>query len=142
MTKEELEKEAEEYRLNLITKLRPKLQEGCNCKELVDIEKAYLAGAEPREKRIAVLEKENAGLQEKLESSEETRDYWKESAFDWRHRFFAKRSTKQLVKKSEQLARAEKIIRNCLRLWNVVMTEETVKALIAEAEQFLREVSE
>lgn len=74
MTKEELKKEAEEYRLNLIAKLRPKLQEGCNCKELVDIEKAYLAGAEPREKRIAVLEKENAGLREKLTAIRNAKD--------------------------------------------------------------------
>lgn len=58
MTKEELEKEAKEYRLSLVAKLRPKLQEGCNCKELVDIEKAYLAGAEPREKRIEELEQQ------------------------------------------------------------------------------------
>ena len=40
---------------------------------------------------------------------------------------------------NKQLTKAKKIIRNCLNLWNNVMTEETVKALIKEAEQFIRE---
>ena len=39
-----------------------------------------------------------------------------------------------------KLTKAKKIIRNCLNLWNNVMTEETVKALIKEAEQFISEV--
>lgn len=38
-----------------------------------------------------------------------------------------------------QLTKAKKIIRNCLNLWNNVMTEETVRALIKEAEQFIKE---
>lgn len=146
MTKEELEKEAEEYRLSLITKLRPKLQEGCNCKELTDIEKAYLAGAEPREKHIAILEKENAELKEKLESSEKVRDYWKESAFDWRHKFFEKRSTKRLVKKSKQLAKAneklikaKKMISNLLYVYQLGKNELAIARIRAEAEQFLKE---
>ena len=40
---------------------------------------------------------------------------------------------------NKQLTKAKKIIRNCLNLWNNVMTEETVRALIKEAEQFIRE---
>lgn len=40
------EKEAEEYRLNLLSELREKIQKGYNCKELVDIEMAYQKGAE------------------------------------------------------------------------------------------------
>ena len=39
-----------------------------------------------------------------------------------------------------ELTKAKKIIRNCLNLWNNVMTEETVRALIKEAEQFIKEV--
>ena len=39
-----------------------------------------------------------------------------------------------------ELIKAKKIIRNCLNLWNNVMTEETVRALIKEAEQFIKEV--
>lgn len=37
-----------------------------------------------------------------------------------------------------KLTKAKKIIKTSLRLWNGVMTEDTVKALIAEAEQFLK----
>ena len=37
------------------------------------------------------------------------------------------------------LTKAKKIIKALLRLWNDVMTEETVRALITEAEQFLSE---
>ena len=40
---------------------------------------------------------------------------------------------------SDNLTKAKEIIKALLRLWNDVMTEETVKALIAEAEQFLQE---
>ena len=43
-------------------------------------------------------------------------------------------------KLEEQLTKAKKIIKALLRLWNDVMTEETVKVLVAEAEQFLSEV--
>ena len=40
------EKDAEEYRLNLVSELREKIQNGCNCKELIDIELAFQKGAE------------------------------------------------------------------------------------------------
>ena len=40
------EKDAEEYRLNLVSELREKIQNGCNCKELIDIEMAFQKGAE------------------------------------------------------------------------------------------------
>ncbi len=40
------EKEAEEYRLNLVSELREKIQKGYNCKELTDIELAFQKGAE------------------------------------------------------------------------------------------------
>lgn len=46
---------------------------------------------------------------------------------------------KQRGETAIQLTKAKKIIRNCLNLWNNVMTEETVRALIKEAEQFLKE---
>lgn len=39
-----------------------------------------------------------------------------------------------------KLDKAVLIIKNLLHLWNDVMTEETVKALVAEAEQFLKGV--
>ena len=48
----------------------------------------------------------------------------------------------EIEKRDKQLNKATKIIKALLRLWNDVMTEETVKALVAEAEQFLKEVGE
>ena len=39
----------------------------------------------------------------------------------------------------EQLANAVLIIKNLLHLWEDVMTEDTVKAMIDEAKQFLKE---
>ena len=39
-----------------------------------------------------------------------------------------------------ELTKAKKIIRNFLNLWNNVMTVETVRALLKEAKQFIKEV--
>jgi len=46
---------------------------------------------------------------------------------------------KRIEQLEKQLTKAKEIIRALLRLWNDVMTEETVEALVAEAEQFLKE---
>lgn len=40
------EKDSKEYRANLVSKLRDKIQNGYNCKELSDIELAFQKGAE------------------------------------------------------------------------------------------------
>ena len=61
MTKEELEKEAEEIYLKTDKEFMDCQDEG----EIFNL--GYLAGAEPREKRIEDLEKENAELKEALE---------------------------------------------------------------------------
>jgi uncharacterized coiled-coil protein SlyX len=67
MTKEELEKEAEKWLREYL--LCYNCEKKCNrtdsnsyCEE--QVLKSYLAGAEPREKRITDLEKENAELKE------------------------------------------------------------------------------
>jgi hypothetical protein len=57
MTKEELEKEAEAY--------TDKLLEDWELYDPEALQEAYVAGAEPREKRIAELEKENKELKTK-----------------------------------------------------------------------------
>ena len=88
------------------------------------------------EKRIAELEKENAELKEKLEESEKLRDFWKESSFDWRHKFFEKGSTKRLVKKSKQLTKAKEIIEAMLIYQEGFSHMGELKQ---EAEQFLKE---
>lgn len=48
----------------------------------------------------------------------------------------------QKVIAETNLVKAKKIIRTLLRLCDDVMTEDTVKALKAEAEQFLEEIKE
>lgn len=70
MTKEELEKEAAEFEESNTVYQAAKREDGTDyakkvCK--VTIKEAYLAGAEPREKRIAELEKENAKLKAQIE---------------------------------------------------------------------------
>ena len=82
---------------------------------------------QPLEKRIAELEKENAELKGEADN---ILDNWCRGDDPCPH----------LKKRDEQLIKAKKIIRNCLNLWNNVMTEETVRALIKEAEQFIKEV--
>lgn len=71
MTKEKLEKEAEDYADNQI---------GCGdgYYEWTDVEEAYLAGAEPREKQIEIdaeqiraLQKQNGELTDKVKELEE-----------------------------------------------------------------------
>lgn len=60
MTKEELKQEAEEWVQN-------NNYSYSNCPNIEKkLKQAYLAGAEPREKRIAELEKENAELKNKV----------------------------------------------------------------------------
>lgn len=60
MTKEELEKEAEEF-----TDTKKSFwRQGRTC--IGSVKQAYIAGAEPREKRIAELEEENAELKAKV----------------------------------------------------------------------------
>lgn len=61
MTKEELEKEAKEY-----------VTSPNNNDYTIE---AYIAGAEPREKRIAELEKENAELKAQVEKMKSDYEY-------------------------------------------------------------------
>ena len=109
MTKEELEKEAREY-----------LAEHSEYSEVfgqtfvaVDTLTAMVDFAEQETKE---LEKENAELKTNFKIA-------KDNEYEYQ----------------SLLTKAKKIIKTLLRLWNDVMTEETVKALIAEAEQFLKE---
>lgn len=90
---------------------------------------AYLVSEpfeEPREKRIAELEQENAELKDKNRALES----------------YADLADAKVDEVKTQLFKAKKIIKTLLRLWNDVMTEDTVKALIAEAEHFLKEDEE
>ena len=104
-----------------------------------------------KEKRIEELVKENAELKadndarkfamamsEKVEKqlreeNSKLKDEWQEQVQKATDEGYAR--TLQTM----QLTKAKKIIKALLRLWNDVMTEETVKALVTEAEQFLKE---
>lgn len=66
ITKEELEKEAEEYADKFW---------GASPSMMKALAEAYIKGVESREKLITRLEKENAELKEKLEDAEKVRDY-------------------------------------------------------------------
>ena len=96
---------------------------------------------------IAELEKENAELKEKLEVSEQLRDYWKSSFFDWRHKCTRRKSFKVAVKAQKQLTKAKEIIKDYMTIVKGThiticsVSEENrtinVLKLNEEAEQFL-----
>ncbi len=57
------------------------------------------------------------GLQEQIEAKniqikelEEQKLYWKDSSFDWRHKFFKKDLVKRLVAKDKRLTKAKEIL--------------------------------
>ena len=83
----------------------------------------FQKGAEPREKRITALEQENTELKN-------------------HHENVCKNLTDTHRNIREQFANAVLIIKNLLHLWEDVMTEDTVKAMIAEAKQFLKETGQ
>jgi len=131
MTKEELKQEAEGYvceRNPLVTKkwfidAFKKYDKGEKVKYLKDCEiaeyKAYLASAEPREKRIAELEKENAEL----------RKEWQEQVQKATDEGYAR--TLQTI----QLTKAKEIIHKVCYEYGIYD-----KDLMEEAKQFLKEV--
>ena len=99
--------------------LKEKLKE--ELKTIADKDLSFVA-------RFDALEKENAELKSE---NQKWKDEWQEKVQEATDEGYAR--TLQTI----QLTKAKKIIKALLRLWNDVMTEETVKALIAEAEQFL-----
>jgi hypothetical protein len=112
MTKEELEKEAEEYAIN---------QWEGNLPWSV-IQKSYYDGALPREKRIAELEKENAELKKQLE-----------------HRNCVDCSNHG---SNIKLLKAKEIIKNLLFLHNDKFGSTRLEwrcNVVTEAEQFIKE---
>ena len=128
----ELEKEAEEY-ADMFWGASPSMMKA--------LAEAYIKGAESQEKWITKLEKENAELKEKLENTEKTRDYWKDSSFDWRHKCTSKKPFKAAVKAQKQLAKAKELIEELMSSLSVVgECEEEECELLNRAEQFLSEV--
>ena len=109
------------------TELKEKISFLLSCKNCPENKRGWICAKEYEDKCLAQkiefikeLEKENAELQEQCSILADSN---------------VCSSTCSETKK--QLTKAKKIIRNCLNLWNNVMTEETIRAFIKEAEQFL-----
>ena len=102
-------------------------------------EDGYLAAAEPREKQIEQLEKENAELKEKLEDTEKTRDYWKNSSFDWRHKCTSRKPFKAAVQAQKQLSKAKELIED---MYDQIPSSHSdyYKDVMERARQFLKEL--
>lgn len=111
MTKEELEKEAEEY---------TEKHWGASLSVIRVLKQTYLAVAEPREKRIAELEKENANLRVSLESTRCA-------------------GIELLSDKRKQLAKAKEIIKKYLAIGVGGKITQNYLDVTKEAEQFLKE---
>ena len=113
MTKEELKQEAEEF----TDSKKSFWRQGRTC--IDSVKQAYIAGAEPREKQIAELEKENAELKEKLE-----------------HRNCVDCSNHG---SNVKLLRAKELLRQCAKYH---FHPEVTEYPFDEIEAFLKEVSE
>lgn len=90
-----------------------------------------------------VVAEENTELKEQISTKDilikelqEQKAYWKESSFDWRHKFFKKGSTKRLVQKDKQLTKAKEL----LQLFICTDGIEDFIEVRDKAEQFLSEV--
>lgn len=127
MTKDELKKEATEYALEWGDKTDGTY--AC-CRD------GYLAGAEPREKRIAELEKENAELKA-------IADFQTSSNMD---RYFQLKRSKEQLTKAKDIIRDYKIVVEGDHTTVCSVPEENrcinVLKLNEQAEQYLKEVSE
>lgn len=119
---EELEKEAEGIYMKTDKEFMYCQDEG----EIFNL--GYLAGAEPREKRIAELEKENAGLKARLNAIN----------------LLTPELQKASKLKKQQLTKATKLLNEFMRISKASDEdfEHDYSELIGEAEQFLKEIKE
>ena len=147
MNKEELRKEAEEKTAQYMDEHTEKYNcentkletDNYNIGREYGYEDGYLAAAEPREMRIEQLEKENTELREKLEDTEKTRDYWKNSSFDWRHKCTSRKPFKAAVKAQKQLSKAKELIED---MYDQIPSSHSdyYKDVMERARQFLKEL--
>lgn len=108
MTKEALEKEAYQYDADHLR------DNGTRWYHNVTVREAYLAGAVPREKRIAELEKENKELKTLIKSE---------------HKIEARKNNSLI----SQITEVKELLARWLRLYKT----NTVKGIITDTEQFL-----
>lgn len=102
----------------------------------------FESGYEQAEKRIEELEDKLIEKDIQIKELQEQKVYWKESSFDWRHKFFKLDKVKRLIKKDKQLTKAKEIIKKLKALYfSPVVTKDDVKRqdeILNEAEQFLK----
>ena len=91
-----------EYGIELATK---ELQE-----ENEELQAKWLSESYDKAKLVEQIEVKDIQIRE----LEQQRQYWKDSSFDWRHKFFKKDKVKRLVKKDKQLNYAKSIIKSLL----------------------------
>lgn len=120
MTKEELEKEAEEW---LCNNLHSASEE--------DFIKAMVDFAEPREKQIRALQKQNGELSEKLKDL-------RESIKDYGAGCYENGLRNGKRKLAEQLTKAKELIKDLLGSENTSCEEEMFLEIRQKAEQFLK----
>ena len=135
MTKEELEKEATDYALEWGDKTDGTY--AC-CRD------GYLAGAEPREKRIAELEKElefEKSVNGEFTAIEKLRELEKENAEFKRDKedliFIRNQNAKCMCEDKEQLTKAKELLEDFICYANLADCNLYIKE---QAEQFLKDL--
>ena len=73
-------------------------------------ESIFIQGYRQSEKRIAELEAQIETKDIQIKELQEQKCYWKESSFDWRHKFFKLDKVKRLIEKEKRIKELEKDI--------------------------------
>jgi ElaB/YqjD/DUF883 family membrane-anchored ribosome-binding protein len=100
--------------IKMTEELEKEAQENCVCTDTymrANYVTGYIAGAEPREKRIEELETQIETKDIQIKELQEQNYYWKESSFDWRHKFFKLDKVKRLIEKDKRIKELEKEIK-------------------------------
>jgi hypothetical protein len=112
-------------------------EEGIALRE--ELEQAFKGG-------IAELEKENAELKEQISTKDilikelqEQKVYWKNSSFDWRHKFFKLDKVKRLVKKDKQLKQAKELLAKWVELFKPKGGNMPPTPIQVETDQFIKD---
>ena len=140
MTKEELEKEAEEYRKEKLIERKDKFVFELPEVYIADIKQAYLAGAESREKQIQIdaeqiraLQKQNGELTDELKALQESVKDYGAGCYE---------NGLRNGRRSNKLTEAKEIIRELLNIIDYLNEDEYGKEdfpVVHKAEAFLKE---
>lgn len=135
MTKDELKQEAEEYLKRKLEERKNKLVIELPEVYITDLQQAYLASAEPREKRIADLEEKNEQLTDQLcNVANNLLDNWCRNEDDY---------CPHLDKLEKENAELKDFLKGVIEVFVTAPTqfsERQKKDLLEDIEQFLSEV--